>query len=143
MRGYVITGMLGASVTLALAATAGAAGTLLIQYTGTGTDHLGGAVAFGDVNGDGTPDIIVGADGASYVDVYDGLSPSTRLYHLTGIVVGDAFGSTVETGDVNGDGKAEVLVGAYSWDGPAGSDQGYVKVFDGATGDELFQLSGD
>lgn len=42
-----------------------AAGTLLIEYTGTGNDHLGGAVAFGDVNGDGTPDLAIGADGAS------------------------------------------------------------------------------
>jgi hypothetical protein len=142
MRGHVITGMLGAAVALALAATASAAGTLLIQYTGTGTDHLGGAVAFGDVNGDGTPDIIVGADGASYVDVYDGASPATRLYHFTG-TVGDAFGSTVETGDVNGDGKADVLIGAYAWDGPAGTDQGYMRAFDGATGAQLFELRGD
>ena len=142
MRGYAGRGMLGIVIGLALATTARAAGTLLIQYTGTGTDHLGGAVAFGDVNGDGTPDIIVGADGASYVDVYDGASPSTKLYRVTGIV-GDAFGSTVETGDVNGDGKADVLVGAFSWDGPAGTDQGYMRVFDGATGSQLFELQGE
>ena len=141
MRGYAGRGMLGIVIGLALATRAGAAGTLLIQYTGTGTDHLGGAVAFGDVNGDGTPDLIVGADGASYVDVYDGASPSTKLHRFTGIV-GDAFGSTVEKGDVNGDGKADVLVGAYSWDGPAGTDQGYVRVYDGATFDLLFELQG-
>jgi len=134
------TAILGAAVGLASAADANAA-SLLIQYTGTGTDHLGGAVAFGDVNGDGVPDIVVGADGASYVDVYDGASPATRLYHFTG-VVGDAFGSALATGDVNGDGNADVLVGAYSWDGPAGADQGYVRVFDGATGALLFELQG-
>jgi hypothetical protein len=133
---------LAAVLVCGLAARAGAAGTLLIEYTGTGTDHLGGAVAFGDVNGDGTPDIVVGADGASYVDVYDGTSPATRLYRLTGIV-GDAFGSTVETGDVNGDGSDEVLVGAYAWDGPAGVDQGYMRVFDGPTGTQLFELRGE
>ena len=135
-------GFLAAALVCGLAARAGAAGTLLIQYTGTGTDHLGGAVAFGDVNGDGTPDIVVGADGASYVDVYDGTSPATKLYRLTGIV-GDAFGSTVETGDVTGDGIDEVLVGAFAWDGPAGVDQGYARVFDGPTGTLLFELRGE
>src|SRR4030095_1744188 len=76
---------------------------------------------------------IVGADGASYVDVYDGASPATRLYHFTG-TVGDAFGSTVETGDVKGDGKADVLVGASAWHGTAGTDQRYARAVDGATG---------
>jgi len=116
---------------------------ILIQYTGTGNDHMGGAVVFGDVNGDGTPDFVIGADGAGYVDVYDGASPTTRLYHLTGKAPGaDAFGSALTTGDFNADGKADVVVGAYAWDGPAGGDQGYVQVFDGATGDVLFELLG-
>ena len=135
--------VLSVGITCGLAGSAGAAGTLLIQYTGTGTDHLGGAVAFGDVNGDGTPDLVVGADGASYVDIYDGASPATKLYRLNGAVVGDAFGSTVETGDVNGDAQADVLVGAYAWDGPAGNDQGYVRVYDGPTGTLLFELQGE
>ena len=142
MRGYAGRVMLGIVMGMALVARADAAGTLLMEYTGTGNDHLGGAVAFGDVNGDGTPDIAVGADGGSYVDVYDGASLNTKLHHFTG-TVGDAFGSTVETGDVNGDGRADVLVGAYAWDGPAGTDQGYVRVFDGFTGDQLFELRGE
>src|SRR4030095_4016043 len=107
-----LRGFLATALVCGLAARAGATGTLLIQYTGTGTDHLGGAVAFGDGNGDGTPDIVVGADGASYVDVYDGTSPTTMLDHFTGIV-GDAFGSTVETGDVNGDASAKGLGHAH------------------------------
>jgi FG-GAP repeat len=142
MKGYAMRGVLGTGLGLGLAITASAAAPLLIQYTGTGTDHLGGAVAFGDVNGDGTPDVIVGADGASYVDVYDGASPATKLYRFTG-TVGDAFGSALTAGDINGDGKADVVVGAYAWDGPAGTDQGYVRAFDGATGAQLFELRGD
>jgi FG-GAP repeat len=142
MNGFTRRGLLGAAIGLAHAASAGAAAPLLIQYTGTGNDHLGAAVAFGDVNGDGIPDIIVGADVGSYVDVYDGANPSARLYHFTG-GAGDAFGSALTAGDVNGDGKAEVVVGAYAWDGPAGSDQGYVRVFDGATGAQLFELQGE
>jgi FG-GAP repeat len=142
MKGYAMRGVLGTGLGLGLAITASAAAPLLIQYTGTGTDHLGGAVAFGDVNGDGTPDVIVGADGASYVDVYDGANPATKLYRFTG-TVGDAFGSALTAGDINGDGKADVVVGAYAWDGPAGTDQGYVRAFDGATGAQLFELRGD
>jgi FG-GAP repeat len=79
MRGYAPRGILGAGIGLAFAVTAGAAAPLLIQYTGPGMDHMGGAVAFGDVNGDGTPDIVVGADGGSYVNVYDGARPATLL----------------------------------------------------------------
>ncbi len=141
MRGFTLRSLLAAGSALALAAPAGAAAPMLIQYTGTGSDHLGAAVVFGDVNGDGTPDIIVGADVGSYVDVYDGANPSSRLYHFTG-GAGDAFGSALTAGDINGDGKAEVVVGAYSWDGPAGTDQGYVRAFDGETGAQLFELRG-
>jgi hypothetical protein len=54
-------GYLGAALVLTLAAAANASHP--VQYTGMGTDHMGGAVAFGDVNGDGIPDIVVGADG--------------------------------------------------------------------------------
>lgn len=119
-----------------------AAQPVVIQYTGTGTDHLGAAVAFGDVNGDGTPDILVGADAGGYVDVYNGADPASRLYHLTGRAAGDAFGSSIATGDLTGDGKDDVVVGAYSWDGPAGTDVGYVRAFDGTTGAQLFDLEG-
>jgi FG-GAP repeat/FG-GAP-like repeat len=132
---------LGAALVLTLAAAANASAPVLIQYTGTGTDHMGGAVAFGDVNGDGIPDIVVGADGGDYVRVFDGASPATQLYQFNG-VPGSAFGSALATGDINGDGKADVVVGAFAWDGPAGTDQGMVRAFDGATGALLFELRG-
>jgi FG-GAP repeat len=141
MSRYAKVFFLGVGIALALAVPASASHPVLIQYTGTGTDHLGAAVAFGDVTGDGSPDIIVGTDGGDYVDVYDGANPSARLYHFTG-GAGDAFGSALTAGDVNGDGQADVVVGAYSWDGPAGNDQGYVRAFDGATGSQLLRLEG-
>jgi hypothetical protein len=113
----------------------------LIQYTGTGTDHLGAACAFGDVTGDGVPDIVVGTDGGDYVDVYDGANPASGIHHFVG-GPGDAFGSTVATGDLDGDNIDDVVIGAYSWDGPAGNDQGYVQAYSGASGALLFRLQG-
>jgi Ca2+-binding RTX toxin-like protein len=83
----------------------------------------------GDVNGDGFADVIVGAlgagsyTGASYV-VFGKASgfaanidlsslDGTNGFKLTGVEVGDRSGFSVATaGDVNGDGFADVIVGA-------------------------------
>ena len=59
----------------AIASGAFAFHALLMQYTGSGTDHLGASIAFGDVNGDERSDIVVGADVGGYVSVYDGAKP--------------------------------------------------------------------
>jgi FG-GAP repeat len=135
--------LLGTGLGLSLTVAAIASHEPLIQYTGSGTDHLGAACAFGDVDGDGVPDIILGTDGGNYVDVYDGASPNTKLFRVTG-AAGDAFGSALAAGDLNGDGKDDVVVGAYAWDGPAGADQGYVQAYtyNGTSGSLLFRLEG-
>ena len=74
----------------------------------------------GDVNGDGTPDIIVGARGshpggvvaAGSVYVYSGADGSL-LYRLDGPEARGEAGASVDTaGDVNGDGRSELIVGA-------------------------------
>ncbi len=70
-----------------------------------------------DVNGDGYADIVVGAGGSGAVYLYlggaDGPStPPVRLAH-----VGSFGGSVASAGDVNGDGFADLIVGA---DQPAG-----------------------
>ena len=85
---------------------------------------LGSSVAnAGDVNGDGYADAIVGAPGASNGQVGEGLAylhygSSTGLsvapsLTLEANMLGAQFGTSVSSaGDVNGDGYADVLVGA-------------------------------
>jgi hypothetical protein len=107
--------------------------------------RLGGSVAgAGDVNGDGYADVIVGADsyddgqsdeGAAFVflgGVGDG-TPATASAQLESDQAGALFGGSVAgAGDVNGDGYADVIVGASSYD--AGQvDEGAAFVFLGSS----------
>jgi hypothetical protein len=109
-------------------------------------DEMGRAVVFGDVNGDGELDLILGAGGGpGYVEVISGADFSTRLHLFRGdLSIGneDQFGRAVAAADLNGDGKAEVIAGAHVGDGGGLGDSGWVRVFDGATGTVLFQFNG-
>ncbi len=87
------------------------------------SDKLGSAVAgAGDVNGDGYDDVILGAQGCSTnagcVYVYHGSSAgiTTATRTLTGEAESDLFGCAVAgAGDVDGDGFADVIVGATGY----------------------------
>jgi hypothetical protein len=117
-------------------------GTLKLSRGLTGTwsavgesssDYFGYSVASaGDVNGDGYADVVVGAynnddaaTNAGEAYVYHGSSSglsSTSDWSDQGEAAGDLFGSSVASaGDVNGDGYADVIVGAYVNDDAAGS----------------------
>lgn len=93
----------------------------------------GGAfVAAGDVNGDGFDDIITGAgaDTRPHVKVFDGKSGS-ESHSFFAFDTNFRGGVSVAAGDVNGDGHADIIVGA----GPGTG--GHVKVIDGVSLSEI------
>jgi hypothetical protein len=95
-----------------------------VTMTGETTNtYFGISVASaGDVNGDGYADVVVGAYGYSsntgraYI-YYGGSSmDSTADVTMTGEATYNSFGiSVASAGDVNGDGYADVVVGAYGY----------------------------
>ena len=86
--------------------------------------HGGVYVAAGDINGDGRDEIITGAGagGRPVVRIIDGTS-NTILLSFMAYDPSFRGGVRVATGDVNGDGRAEIITGA----GPGGGP--HVKVF--------------
>ena len=114
----------------------GPRGSLLLSFTAyPGRSRTGVFVAAGDVNGDGRADIIVAPDAGAppVVRVFDGtkgaLIASFSPY-------GPTFtgGVTVAAGDVDGDGRADIITGA-------GTFGGHVKVFSGSSGAEIRSFS--
>ena len=120
----------------------------IADWTSSGDDNQDGASygmivsTAGDVNGDGYADVIVGAYGYDVVGTYDGKayvyrgSPSglldTPLWTSTGDDQDGAhYGRYVSTaGDVNGDGYADIIVGARFQDTPT-ANAGKVFVYEG------------
>lgn len=98
--------------------------------------HGGVRVAVGDVNGDGTPDIITGTGpgGGSHIKVFDGTN-GERLPGPVGSFHAYATGRTdgvyVAAGDVNGDGYADIITGTEQGGRPR------IKVFSGHDGSLL------
>jgi hypothetical protein len=110
--------------------------TPLVSYYGIqNPDFRGGARASaGDINGDGYDDVVVAAgfQGGPVITVWDGQSlANLQFKELIGAFY--AFpdvlrnGTYVAVGDVNGDGYADIIVGA----GPGGGPE--VEVLSGAT----------
>jgi len=110
----------------------------LIEPGGTRTlvafpGFLGGVtVTLGDVNGDGVADVIAGAGpgGAPHVKVFNGTDLS-ELASFFAFDPGFTGGVRVAAGDVDGDGRADIIVGA----GPGGGP--HVRVLSGANLSEL------
>ncbi|MFT5527403.1 MAG: hypothetical protein ACI9HK_005385, partial [Pirellulaceae bacterium] len=108
-------------------------GTKRFSFFAFDPEFQGGVrVATGDVNNDGTPDIItsVGAGVFPYVRVVNGID-GTSIHHIAAFDASYTGGVYVASGDVNGDGFDDIITGA------GGGETLPVKVFDGQTGDEI------
>jgi hypothetical protein len=107
-----------------------------VRLDGFGRDVRAGysVAAAGDVNGDGRSDVIVGApfagvpDGAGSAYVVFGREEPTTIsllalgdggFRIRGLSPGDNAGTGVGgAGDINGDGRSDVVVGAPFWSDP-------------------------
>lgn len=107
---------------------------LMPAFFAYGSGFTGGVrVASGDINGDGFADIVTGAGpgGGPHVKAFDGVTGGELQSFFA---YGPSFtgGVYVAAGDVNGDGRADIITGAG-----ASSAGPHVRVFDGATLDPL------
>ncbi len=100
-------------------------GSPITEFFPFGSSYTGGvSVAVGDVNGDGTPDLVVGATvGNPHVKVYNGAAFFNGTFNINNpdaSLLASFFpyalqfnvGANVAVGDVNGDGFADIVTGA-------------------------------
>lgn len=129
------------------------------SYYGTIGDSFGRALAgFPDFNGDGRPDVLIGAPGSdlggvdsgravllSGAEMFGQNSLSVEIAEWIGSGAGDAFGQSVAwTQDVSGDGTADLLVGAPGYEPLLfGANNGAVYVFSGASLERIGFLQGE
>ena len=115
-----------------LAGTALAQAPLYDLFSTTAGDALGSSVVgLGDVDGDGFGDLAVGVKHATgtqadsgVVHIYSGRD-GTQIRVIDGERTGDWFGHSLATlGDVDGDGRGDLSVGAPKHEWTSGTDRG-------------------
>jgi hypothetical protein len=126
-------------------------------FTGAAVDDYTGrkVAGVGDVNADGYDDLLIGADGAGLMGWHSGvaylvLGPATGIVSLNladarfiAESSGDMAGYDVQAaGDVDGDGHADLLVGAMN-DDDAGSDAGAFYLIHGPVSGDLGLAAAD
>ncbi len=119
-----------------------------VIYGADAGDSLGFTLASGDFNGDGSADLLMGApigdscdnerqDGGEAYVVFgrpefpeETSLPGGADLTFLGIEAGDELGFSLASGDFNGDGSADLMLGALQADGPdnARKDAGEVYV---------------
>ena len=128
----------------------GKMGVLLFKMDGAAGQGLGNCVApAGDINADGTPDMIAGAPGfgangqsPGSAFVYSGVDGSLLLALSAG-EDRDGFGtSACSVGDFDGDGHDDLFVGAPS-SNRSGKGSGAGYVYSGKTGELLFEIAAE
>ena len=135
----------------------GADGSTLLNLAVPGTSDLGVTVAglLADVDGDGYPDFLVG----SYRDTWSGRTQSgsvwlysggppgtigTLIDELHGDAAFDWFGfGLTRVGDLDGDGTSDFAVGATGQPDTRSLIAGYVRVYSGATRQEITTFLGE
>ena len=117
----------------------------LTVYGDDAEDYSGDSVAAGDINGDGTDDLIIGAWGAdpggeTYVIYGGGSLPATIDLDSTspdltvrGDDWGDQVGRSAAVGAIDGDGTDDLIIGAFVADPVGGSNAGETYVIYGGT----------
>jgi hypothetical protein len=133
----IVSAVIGCRVHVYLGSPTGIGTSPNVSLTGTIGDRFGHALATGDANGDGYADVAVGAIYAStggrtylYLGSSTGLAttPSTTLDGPNG--ADTSFGRTIAFGDVNNDGLADLIVGAFI---PKAGVNGWVNLYRGTS----------
>jgi hypothetical protein len=97
-----------------------AAGSADVIIAGTSGNQLGRAFTSGDINADGTTDLVVGNNGRNvYIFYNDGSYPaSDSLANVNiddGGGISNAFGRALTAGDFNGDNRMDLAIGSSSY----------------------------